>query len=41
MDLDHYDEMDMESVLIHGGEEEEEMDAEEAAFMRGYLGVEI
>ena len=37
MDSEHYDEMDMESVIIHGQEEEEEIDARDAAFMRGFL----
>lgn len=34
-----YDNMDAESVVIHGHEEDEEMDAAEAAFLRGYLGM--
>lgn len=36
---EYYDNMDMESVVIHGGEDNEEINAEEAAFMRGYLGL--
>ena len=35
----HYDETDVESVVLHGAEEDEELDAAEAGFLRGYLGV--
>ncbi len=38
-DGDYYDEMDMESVVLHGQEEEEDLDAAEAGFLRGYLGL--
>lgn len=36
---DQYDEMDVESIILHGHEEEEDMDAAEAGFLRGYLGM--
>ena len=32
-----YDETDMESVVLHGHEEDEDMDAGDAAFLRGYI----
>ena len=41
MDDWSYDAMDAESIVMHGGEEEEDMDLAEAAFLRGYLGLEI
>ena len=34
-----YDEMDMESVVWHGQDESEDLDAGDAGFMRGYLGM--
>ncbi len=34
-----YDEMDAESVVLHGYDEDEDMDADEAGFLRGYLGM--
>lgn len=34
-----YDEMDMESVVWHGHEEDEELDPMEAGFIRGYLDI--
>lgn len=36
---DEYDEMDAESVVLHGYEEDEDMDAGDAGFLRGYLGM--
>lgn len=36
---DGYDGMDVESVILRGLEEEEDIDPEDAAFMRGYLGM--
>ncbi len=39
MDQERYDETDVESVVLHGYEEEEDLDADEAAFVRGYLGM--
>ncbi len=40
MEIDNeYDEMDAESIVLHGYDEDEEMDAGEAAFLRGYLGM--
>jgi len=35
----YYDETDVESVILAGRDEEEDMDAAEAAFLRGYLGM--
>ncbi len=37
--FEEYDEMDAESVVLHGQDEEEDYDASEAAFLRGYLGM--
>lgn len=39
MERGYYDDTDVESVVLHGVDEEEDMDADEAAFMRGYLDV--
>lgn len=39
MDLEEYNELDVESVVMSGADEEEDMPAEEAAFLRGYLGM--
>jgi len=36
---DQFDEMDAESVVLHGAEEDSDMNAAEAAFLRGYLGM--
>lgn len=35
-----YDEMDAESIVLHGYAEEEEMDPAEAGFLRGYLDID-
>lgn len=32
-----YDELDVESVVMSGYEEREDMDAKDAAFLRGYF----
>ena len=34
-----YDESDIELVVLRGYDEEEDMDAGDAAFLRGYLGM--
>jgi hypothetical protein len=36
---EEYDDMDVESVILHGHEEDEDVDPDEAAFLRGYLGM--
>lgn len=38
-DWGEYDEMDAESVILHGYEDDSELDPEEAGFLRGYLGM--
>ena len=38
-EFNSYDETDIESVVLHGGEEDEDMNAEDAGFMRGFLGM--
>ena len=38
-DEERYDETDMESVVLHGHEEDEDIDAADAGFMRGFLGM--
>lgn len=39
MEDETYDEMDVESVVIHGYDEDEDMDANDAAFLRGFLDI--
>ncbi len=34
-----YDELDVESVVLHGYDEAEDMDAADAGFIQGYLGM--
>lgn len=34
-----YDDMDIESVVLKGHGEDEELEASDEAFMRGYLGM--
>jgi hypothetical protein len=36
---EEYDDMDVESVILHGHDEDEDVDPDEAAFLRGYLGM--
>lgn len=36
---DEYDELDAESIVRHSHDEEEDMNAEDAGFLRGYLGL--
>jgi len=36
---EHYDDLDFYSIVSHGREEDDDMDAGDVGFMRGYLGM--
>jgi len=35
-----YDDLDVESIVLHGAEEDEDVNPAEAGFLRGFLGTE-